>query len=193
MTDRRKIKLVQALTGAVVLTILMQGMTLLGMPQYTWMLFLPLLMFFALGANFKNIPAMLIGYAVGELWCVVNSLVTAGFTSVFGAGNMVMSNIVPTIVVIFLILTVHENLFEGKVFSNIPCIFMGMATSFFTLFMQQPIGYFHLFGFWCYGTVLAVCLVAGGMAVCSAIFGKERAMAAMMPLPQDAPKTTDNQ
>ena len=47
MTDRRKIKLVQALTGAVVLTILMQGMTLLGMPQYTWMLFLPLLMFFA--------------------------------------------------------------------------------------------------------------------------------------------------
>ena len=185
MNDRRKIKLVQALTGAVVLTILMQGMTLLGMPQYTWMLFLPLLMFFALGADFKNIPSMVICYAVGELWCVVNSLVTAGFTSAFGPTNMVMSNIVPTIVVIFLILTVHENLFEGKVFSNIPCIFMGMATSFFTLFMQQPIGYFHLFGFWCYGTVLAVCLVAGGMAVCSAIFGKERAMAAMMPLPQD--------
>ena len=68
MTDRRKIKLVQALTGAVVLTILMQGMTLLGMPQYTWMLFLPLLMFFALGANFKNIPSMVICYAVGELW-----------------------------------------------------------------------------------------------------------------------------
>ena len=35
MAERRKIKLVQALTGAVVLTILMQGMTLLGMPQYT--------------------------------------------------------------------------------------------------------------------------------------------------------------
>ena len=161
MNDRRKIKLVQALTGAVVLTILMQGMTLLGMPQYTWMLFLPLLMFFALGADFKNIPSMVICYAVGELWCVVNSLVTAGFTSAFGPTNMVMSNILPTIIV--------------------PCIFMGMATSFFTLFMQQPIGYFHLFGFWCYGIVLAVCLVGGGMLVCGAIFGKERAMAAMMP------------
>ncbi len=180
MADRNKVKLVQALVGAVVLTVLMQGMTLLGMLQYIWMLFLPLLMFFALGADFKKIPDMLIGYAVGELWCVINSLVSGAFGAAFG-DNPLLSQLIPTILVIFCILTVHENLFEGQVFSNIPCIFMGMATSFMMLFMQVPITYFHLFGFWCYGLVLAVCLVLSGMAVCSAIFGKERAMAALAP------------
>ena len=180
MSDRNKIKLVQALSGAVVLTILMQGMTLLGMPQYIWMLFLPLLMFFALGADFKKIPSMLIGYAVGELWCVVNSLVSGAFAAAFG-DNPVLSQLIPTILVIFCILTVHENIFEGAVFSNIPCIFMGMATSFMMIFFQLPITYLHLFGFWCYGTVLAVCLILGGMGMCSAIFGKERAAKALMP------------
>ena len=102
MSDRNKIKLVQALSGAVVLTILMQGMTLLGMPQYIWMLFLPLLMFFALGADFKKIPSMLIGYAVGELWCVVNSLVSGAFAAAFG-DNPVLSQLIPTILVIFCI------------------------------------------------------------------------------------------
>ena len=92
-----------------------------------------------------------------------------------------LSQLIPTILVIFCILTVHENIFEGAVFSNIPCIFMGMATSFMMIFFQLPITYLHLFGFWCYGTVLAVCLVLGGMGMCSAIFGKERAAKALMP------------
>ena len=75
MTDRNKIKLVQALVGAITLTLLMQAMGLVGFGQYTWMCFLPLLMFFAFGANFKMIPEMVISYAVGELWCVINGIV----------------------------------------------------------------------------------------------------------------------
>lgn len=185
MSDRRKIKLVQALTGAIVLTLLMQLMGVAGFGQYTWMCFLPLLMFFAFGADFKMLPQMVLCYAIGELWCVFNGIVMGAFTSAFGADNMLMTMIVPTVLVIFCILTVHENFFEGAIFSNVPCIFMGMATSFFVMMMQQPITLFHLFGFWCFGLVLAVALVLSGMVVCGAIFGKERAAAALMPLPRD--------
>ena len=117
MKGRKTIKLVQAATGAVVLTLLMQLMGVFGYGQYTWMCFLPLLMFFAFGADFKKIPEMLVSYAVGEVWCVINSLVMGVFVSAFGADNMVMSNIVPTILVIFCILTTHENLLEGKICS----------------------------------------------------------------------------
>ena len=153
MTDRRKIKLVQAITGAIVLTLLMQLMGVFGYFQYTWMCFLPLLMFFAFGAN-----------------------------------NMLLGVILPTVLVIFCILTVHENLFEGAIFSNVPCIFMGMATSFFMTEMganPDPLQLVRNFCFWCFGIFLAVALVLSGMAVCSAIFGKERAMAALMPLPPE--------
>lgn len=182
MKDRRIIKLVQALVGAITLTLLMQLMGVFGYAQYTWMCFLPLLMFFALGADFKKLPEMIICYAIGELWCVINSVVSGAFGSIFGADNLVMSTIVPTILVIFCILTVHENLLEGMICSNIPCIFMGLATSFFVLFLQQPINYIHLFAFWLFGLVLAVCLVMSGMLVCSAVFGKERAGKALTPL-----------
>lgn len=191
MPDRRKIKLVQALVGSIALTLLMQVMGLVGYAQYIWMCFLPLLMFFALGADFKNIPSMVVSYAVGELWCMVNGLVAGAFSAAFGSGNMVMSNIVPTILVIFLILTTHENLLEGKPYSNISCIFMGLATSFFVEFLQQPIGYLHLLGFWCYGVVLAVALVLSGLWVCSAIFGRDRTMAALAPAPRPADGSKD--
>lgn len=187
MTDRNKVKLVQAAVGAVALTLLMQVMGIVGFGQYTWMCFLPLLMFFAFGANFKMIPTMIISYAVGELWCIINGIVMGIFGS-FAGGNMILSMLIPTILVIFCILTVHENFFEGAIFSNVPCIFMGMATSFFITEMganTDPILFVELLGFWCYGLVLAVALVLSGMVVCSAIFGKERAMAALMPLPRD--------
>ena len=185
MTDRNKIKLVQALAGAIVLTILMQGMSLVGFGEYTWMCFLPLLMFFAFGANFKMIPEMIISYIVGELWCIINGVVAGVLTG----GNMESPMmLVATILVIFCILTVHENFFEGKIFSNVPCIFMGMATSFFITGMganTDPILFVELLGFWLYGLVLAVALVLVGMLVCKAIFGEERAMAALMPLPKE--------
>lgn len=165
----------------------MQVMGIVGFGQYTWMCFLPLLMFFAFGANFKMIPTMIISYVVGELWCIINGIVMGIFGS-FTGGNMILNMLIPTILVIFCIFTVHENFFEGAIFSNVPCIFMGMATSFFITEMganTDPILFVELLGFWCYGLVLAVALVLSGMVVCSAIFGKERAMAALMPLPRD--------
>lgn len=59
---------------------------------------------------------------------------------------------------------------------------MGLATSFFTFMLQQPINFGHLFAFWAFGIALAVCLVMSGTLMCSAIFGKERAIQALTPL-----------
>lgn len=186
MKDRKKIKLVQALVGAIVLTLLMQVMVLVGYTQYIWMLFLPLLLFFALGADFKKIPEMIIGYICGVIWAFLNGLVMQLFASF--SSSPIISNILPTVIVIFLILTVHENLLENTIFGNIPCIFLGLSTSFFVSMLQMPLTPFHLVAFFVYGLVLAVLLVVCGMLVCRAIFGKERAMKAIMPLPAKADK-----
>ena len=60
------------------------------------------------------------------------------------------------------------------------------------ILIGEPLTTLHLIGFYCYGLVLAAALVLSGMAVCSAIFGKERTMAALMPLPQDDKKDKKN-
>ena len=186
MKERKKIRLVQAITGAVVLTLLMQVMVLVGYPQFIWMLFLPMLLFFALGADFKLIPSMIVCDICGVLWSMVNGLVMSLFGMI--SSNMFVSNLLPTILVIFLILTVHDNLLEGTFFGNIPCIFLGLSTSFFVSFMNIDITPLPLIAFFLYGIVLTVCLVLSGTLVCSAIFGKERAMKAIMPPP---PKQKD--
>ena len=59
---------------------------------------------------------------------------------------------------------------------------MGLAASFFTFMLQQPINFGHLFTFWAFRIALTVCLVMSGTLVCSAIFGKERAIQALTPL-----------
>ena len=191
MTERNKIKLVQALTGAIVLTLLMQLMGVAGFFEYTWMCFLPLLMFFVFGANFKMIPQMILCFVVGEVWCVINGIVAGALT---GGNPQSPMMLVATILVIFAILTVHENFFEGAIFSNVPLIFMGMCTSFFMTEMganTDPMRLVILLGFWVFGLVLAVALVLSGMAVCTLIFGKERTMAALMPQPPKEDKPAE--
>jgi hypothetical protein len=177
MTDIRKIKMVQALTGAIILTLLMQPMALLGFAQYIWMLFLPLLLFFALGADIKKVPSMILCYICGVAWAFINGAVQ-GLFATFMSGPIL--NIIPTIIVIFLILTVHENLLANTVFGLVPALFMGMSTTFMVFMMKLKITPLHLVGFFCYGVVLAVAMVLIGMAVCSAIFGKDRAMATIV-------------
>ncbi len=43
-----------------------------------------------------------------------------------------------------------------------------------------PLTRIHLIAFYLYGIVLTIVLVFAGMTVCSAIFGKERAMKAII-------------
>ena len=177
MGTKVKVKAVQSLTGAIVLTLLMQVFGLSGYGQYIWMLFFPLLMFFALGADFKKIPSMIVCYACGVAWAYINGIVTGIFAS-FAPGVVVA--IVPTIIIIFTVLMVHECFLAGTVFGNVPCMFLGMSTTFFTFMLEQPITGIHLICFFLYGIVLSLALVLSGMTVCSLIFGKETAMAVIV-------------
>lgn len=178
MLLKTKVRLVQAISGAVILTLLMVPLALVGYAAYTWMLFLPLLLFFALGAQFKMIPSMIVCYICGVLWAVVNGI----FSGILG-GFMPEAavNIVAPIVVIFCILTVHENLFAKTIVGNVPALFLGMASTFF-VYMIKPanapaITPFHLIAFYLYGIVLSVALVGGGFTICSLVFGKEKTIA----------------
>ena len=177
MSERMKIKMVQSFVGAVVLTALMQVFAITGFGQYLWMLFFPLLLFFALGADFKKIPSMAVCYICGVAWAHANGIVQGLFGKF--APEMVV-NIVPTILIIFLVLTIHEGFLAKTIFGNVPSLFLGMSTTFFVFMLEVDLAPVHLVGFFCYGIILSIVLVVSGTAVCSAIFGKEKTMKAIM-------------
>ncbi|WP_099467617.1 DUF1097 family protein [Konateibacter massiliensis] len=174
MKDKTKIGLVQALVGAIILTLLMQIFGIAGFGQYMWMLFFPILLFFALGAKFTIIPSMIVCYICGVLWAYLNGIVQGIFASF---SSEIVVNIVPTIIIIFLVLTIHRNLLENTLFGNIPALFLGMCTTFFVFMMEVDLTPLHLVAFFLYGIFLAASLVVSGMVACSIVFGKERTMA----------------
>jgi hypothetical protein len=170
---KRKALLIQAIFGGIILTLLMQPMVALGFGNYNWMLFIVLLLFFALGAQVKKIPSMIICYILGVGWAIGNG-VLIGLMKDLPAW---IPNIALTMVIIFSILTVHENILRDTVFGNIPCLFLGLSETFFMFSIQPanalPITPLHLIGFFLYGLVLTVILVFGGGMLCNIILGKE--------------------
>ena len=184
---RKKIKLVQALYGAVILTIMMQPIAILGYSAYIWMMFMPLLLFFAFGANFKIIPSMILSYGCGIGWALINGLFV-GLLS--GFINPIAANALAPVVIIFCILTVHENLLEDTVVGNVPALFMGLASTFFT-FLVQPANAptltpIHLIAIFIYGVLMSVVLAGGGFALCRAIFGETETLKAFTPKEREA-------
>jgi hypothetical protein len=171
MNVEKKVRLVQAFVGSVVLTLLMIPMGIMGYGKYTWMLFLPLLLFFAFGADFKKIPSMIICYVAGVAWGFLPG-VLGNFLESLRVPLFIVQNL-PPIVTIFLMLTVHENFLRLTLFGNIPSMFLGTASVFFLFSLQPDITPLHLIGFYLYGIFLSVCLVMGGGFVCCLIFGKE--------------------
>lgn len=174
MSMSKKIKLVQAVFGAITLTLMMQPLVILGYGAYIWMLFMPLLLFFAFGAQFEIIPSMIICYICGVVWALVNGVASGIIGSLLPASA---ANIVTPMLIIFCILTVHENLLQKTLFGNIPALFMGLASTFF-IFLIKPanapvITPIHLAIFFIYGVLLSVVLAAGGFLLCSLVFGKE--------------------
>ena len=175
MSLNRKVRLVQALYGAIVLTLMMQPMGIVGYGGYIWMLFMPLLLFFAFGAQFKVIPAMIVSYICGVVWALANGILSGILGGFLSAGVV---NLAAPIIVIFCILTVHENFLAKTIVGNIPALFMGLASTFFTFLITPSnapaITPIHLVAFFVYGILLSVILVGGGFLVCSLIFGKEK-------------------
>lgn len=182
MSERRRIRLVQAIYGSIILTLMIQPIAILGFSSYIWLIFMPLLLFFAFGANFKRIPSMIVSYACGILWALANGVLTGALTGVLGVAG---GNTLATIIMIFLILTLHENLLEDTLLGNVPALFMGLASTFFT-FMIIPqnapsITPLHLFGLFVYGVLMSVVLAGGGFKICSSIFGMDKTVKALTP------------
>lgn len=185
MSDIKKIKLVNSFIGAIVLTLLMQVLSMVGYGQFQWMLFLPMVLFFALGADFKKLPSMVVCYLCGVGWAFIAGVMQGLFA---GAPAAVVS-IVPTIITIFCILTIHDNFLSHTIFGNIPCLFLGMCSTFFVFMMGIKITPLHLIAFFLYGLFLSCMLVLSGMLLSSLIFGKERVAAAFG---NDAGKKADS-
>lgn len=177
MKNVKVIRLVQSFVGAVVLAFLMLIPIALGFGPYVWVLFTPLLLFFALGAKFKLIPGIILCFACGVLWIY-------GFTTVqsFIKGlttSPVVTELIPNIMLVFLVLTVHENLLRKTPFGIVPAVFLGMAITFYAIFSPATINGLHLIGLFCYGIIMTIALMLGGVLVSSLIFGKEAALAAI--------------
>lgn len=173
MSIKRKALLIQGAFGAVVLTLLMQPMGALGFSNYNWMLFIVLLLFFAMGADFKKIPSMIVCYPIGIAWAMINGILIGALKEL----PPWTSGIALTMVTIFCILTVHENLLRDTIFGNIPALFLGLAETFFIFSIQPanavPITPFHLYGFFLYGMAMTVILVLGGGMLCNIFIGKD--------------------
>ena len=173
MSIKRKALLIQGAFGAIILTALMQPMGALGYGNYNWMLFIVLLLFFATGADFKKIPSMIVCYFIGILWALLNGVLMGAMKNL----PPWVSGIALTMVIIFSILTVHENLLRDTIFGNIPALFLGLAETFF-IFSIQPanapaITPIHIGAFFLYGLFMSSILVLGGGVLCNAILGKE--------------------
>jgi len=178
MTINRKVRLVQALYGAIILTLMMQPIGMLGYGAYIWMLFMPLLLFFAFGADFKVIPSMIVSYICGIVWALANGILSGVLGGIFSA---TVANLAAPLIVIFCILTVHENFLAKTIVGNVPALFMGLASTFFTFLITPAnapvITPIYLVAFFLYGILLSVVLAGGGFLVCSLVFGKEKTAA----------------
>lgn len=173
MSIKRKALLIQAAFGAVVLTLLMQPMVILGYQSYNWLLFVVLLLFFAMSADFKKIPSMIVCFPIGALWALLNIKLMDAMAGL----PAVIPYVLLTIVVIFSILTVHENLLRDTIFGNVPALFLGLAETFFINSIVPAnapiITPIHLIIFFVYGLFMTSVLVLGGGALCNVFLGKE--------------------
>ncbi len=171
MSIGRKARFIQAAFGAVLLTLLMQPLPLMGLGAYAWLLFLPLLLFFALGASLKLIPTMIASFIAGQLWALLNGLVMTALAHALGTSA---AGIVAPVVIIFAMLTIHEDFLANTIVGTVPAVFLGMAESFFLTSIQPntQITPPHLTGLFLYGLVLAVGLVWGGSLGCRWLLGR---------------------
>ncbi len=172
---KNKAIFIQALLGGVLITVLLlpfQAMT--PYAPYTWMIFVPIVILFALGPNPKIIPAMFLSYVCGILWGQLFFLLADKMMAF-----MPMEGIfaILTTVIIFLILLVHP-MFLGKTpFALVPCVIIGFVESLFTFLIKpsnvEPVGAMQLLFFFGYGVVLGGILLICSKLLCDKFLGKD--------------------
>lgn len=129
--------LIIAFGGGLIIFILGMAYDLLPFNPYSsqfWMIFVVLVVYFALGAKLKNVPGMIVSYACGLVW---------GFISCYTAyiwqqSNHTLFAVLNYFLIAGLMVFIHQFLAEGTVFGFAPCAFLGLAESIFVATCSIP-------------------------------------------------------
>lgn len=101
-----------------------------------WMVFLVLVVFFALGADMKNIPKMIVCYACGLVWGLISN-----FTAfLFMQNSYFLFAFLNYYIIAGLMVLIHNFLLGKTVFGCAPAAFLGLAESIFASTCGVPDG-----------------------------------------------------
>jgi len=101
-----------------------------------WMVFLVLVVYFALGADLKNIPKMIVTYACGLIWGAISN-----FTAfLFIQSNHILFAFLNYFLIAGLMVLIHQFLAGKTVFGCAPAAFLGLAESIFASTCGVPDG-----------------------------------------------------
>ncbi len=184
MSKQKQVGIFTALIGAIALTFLFKPLALIGYGQFTWMLFLPMVLFFGTGADIKNVPRYIVCYTLGIAWAFISTLVGSAYALFLSSSS---ADTLSTITCIFLILLIHDTLLKDTILGSVAALFLGMCCRFFVFMMGVELSPVVQLGIYLYGTLLSCLLVFIGMTVGKFIFGKQ-AMEADFKENTNAPK-----
>ncbi|MBP2651933.1 MAG: hypothetical protein H6Q74_2758 [Firmicutes bacterium] len=173
-STKNKAIFIQALIGAILVTVLLipfQALT--SYAPYTWMIFIPLILFFSFGGSQKLLPAMFLSFLSGILWGIAFFYLAA----IMNGLPMPMVFGILTTALIFGILAIHLILLGKTPFGMVPCVLIGFVESLF-IFLIKPsnvssIGSIQLIAFFAYGIVLSYILVNVSGFFCKLALGKD--------------------
>lgn len=99
-----------------------------------WMIFIVLIVYFALGAQIKKIPGMIVTYICGLAWGFISNITAYMFIQ----SNHLLFAVLNYFLIASLIVFIHQFVAEGTVFGVCPCAFLGLAFSIFAATCSIP-------------------------------------------------------
>ncbi len=170
-----KFAIVNAIVGSIVLNVLISVLGIVGYGPYIWMVFPSLFIFFALGAEFRKIPGIVVSAGCGIIWWMIVMWFGSVLARTLDPGAAMGIGVTVSLVFILLL---HEYVLASNKFLGLtPAVFLGFCLTAFTTSVipsnAVQLTPFHVFGFIVYGIVLTVILMAVGFNVLRLFFGKE--------------------
>lgn len=176
MSTKNKALFIQAILGGILITVLlMPFQALTPYVSYTWMIFIPIILFFCLGVQCKLVPPMFLSYVCGAIWGIIFKYL-AGVMSAAGWSPALTFGILTTVIV-FAILAVHPILLGKTPFGMAPIVLIGLVETIFTFLIQPAnapvIDSLQLIFFFAYGLALSFLLVQANEFFCKLFLGED--------------------
>lgn len=186
MSNFVKGTLVEALLGAVIVTILLLPfqIALPAYAPYTPLFIIPIVMFFALQLPLRGLVAMVVSFIGGVVWGLLLALIAGPLISANPASAAGVLTVGITIV-IFAILAVHPLLGKTPI-GIVPAVLLGFVESLLVLNvfstlpadgivapLTAPGGLLALVGFFAYGSVITAVVVLVSTKAADAVAGRD--------------------